>query len=207
MPVRSGPPAGRRTASLAPDYFDALYAREPDPWRFASSEYEAAKYARTLAAIGDRPVGRAWEVGCSIGIFTRQLATRCGAVLAVDVAAAALRQAAGNCAGCANVSFERLQIPADWPPGQFDLIVFSEVLYYLTEQDIAEIGRRMAATLAPGGQIVLVHWTGPTDYPCSGDRAAETFCASVGAELPVIRNERHALYRIDVLAAPDGGAG
>ena len=34
-----------------PGYFERLYARDPDPWRFATSEYERDKYAATLAAL------------------------------------------------------------------------------------------------------------------------------------------------------------
>jgi hypothetical protein len=37
--------------SLAPDYFESLYADDPDPWRFASSAYERNKYETTLAAL------------------------------------------------------------------------------------------------------------------------------------------------------------
>ena len=37
--------------SLPADYFAAIYARDPDPWRFAESDYERAKYAATLAAL------------------------------------------------------------------------------------------------------------------------------------------------------------
>ena len=33
-------------------YFDALYAVDDDPWGFATSPYERAKYDRTLAALG-----------------------------------------------------------------------------------------------------------------------------------------------------------
>jgi cyclopropane fatty-acyl-phospholipid synthase-like methyltransferase len=191
------PPAG----SLPPDYFEAIYDRDLDPWRFATSEYERRKYDRTLAAIGDRPIGRAWEVGCSIGVFTRRLAARCGAVLAVDVAEAALREAGARCAGLPNVTFRRQHVPQEWPEGKFDLIVFSEMLYYLSPADIARTARRATAGLAPQGRIVLVHWTGSTNYPCSGDEAAETFCTAASPELAVRLTERHKRYRIDVLTA------
>lgn len=60
--------------SLEPEYFESLYTKEPDPWRFASSEYERDKYAATLVAISGRKIRSAFEVGCSIGILTRQLA-------------------------------------------------------------------------------------------------------------------------------------
>jgi hypothetical protein len=59
-------------------------------------------------------------------------------------------------------------IPEDWPTGGFDLVVLSEVAYYLTEAGWAEVAERLRGGLEPGGHLVAVHWTGPTDYPRSG---------------------------------------
>ena len=44
------PTAGRR-GTVPAAYFEAKYARSPDPWDFAGSPYEAAKYAATLVAL------------------------------------------------------------------------------------------------------------------------------------------------------------
>ena len=65
-----------------PAHFDRLYGADPDPWKFATSDYERDKYAATLAALPDRRFTRCYEVGCSIGVLTRQLAPRCDAILA-----------------------------------------------------------------------------------------------------------------------------
>ncbi|MFC7609312.1 SAM-dependent methyltransferase [Teichococcus aestuarii] len=65
------------TGSLPAAYFEALYAADPDPWRFRDSAYEAGKYAATLAALERPRYGRVLEVGCSIGVLTKQLAGRC----------------------------------------------------------------------------------------------------------------------------------
>jgi SAM-dependent methyltransferase len=165
----------RRTASIDPAYFDALYAADPDPWRFASSPYEAEKYAATLAALPPRRFADALEVGCSIGILTAHLAPRCGRLLALDVAAAALERAAAHCPG---VRFERRRIPQAWPPGRFDLILLSEVLYYLDADAIRTTAVRAANALQPGGCILMVHYLGETDYPTTGDDSAALFIAA-----------------------------
>jgi SAM-dependent methyltransferase len=179
-------------------YFQAMYERDPDPWRFSSSEYERDKYAATLAAIGTGRIGRAWEVGCSIGVFTAALADRCEALLAVDVAQAALDQAKRRCAGNARVRLERLCVPAQWPEGRFDLIVFSEVLYFLSGSDIQLTARRASASLEPAGRIVLVNWTGENDQPLNGDAAADAFLAAA-PELCLVHQDRRPGYRLDVL--------
>jgi predicted TPR repeat methyltransferase len=191
----------RRTASIPDAYFEALYDGGQDPWQFGSSDYEREKYAATLAAIGSARVGQVWEVGCSIGVFTQALAGICDDLLAVDVAESALAQARERCADLPHVAFERMRIPDQWPLGRFDVIVFSEVLYYLAPNDIRATAWRTLLSLAPKGRVVLVHWTGETDYPCTGDQAADMFRETCGHRLTTLRQERHAAYRLDVLQA------
>src|SRR5215213_358552 len=118
----------RPAGSLPPGYFEAIYARDPDPWRFADSDYERAKYDATLAALARPCYGRALEVGCSIGVLTRDLAPRCAALLAVDAAAAPLEAARARCAGLPQVEFARMLVLRDWPEAAppFDLILLSE---------------------------------------------------------------------------------
>ena len=65
---------GRAEETMTPAYFDQLYAVDDDPWQLATSDYEQAKYARTLAALPRSRYGSALEVGCSIGVLTTQLA-------------------------------------------------------------------------------------------------------------------------------------
>jgi 2-polyprenyl-3-methyl-5-hydroxy-6-metoxy-1,4-benzoquinol methylase len=128
--------------SLEPEYFESLYIKNPDPWRFATSEYERGKYEATLAAISGRKIRSAFEIGCSIGILTRQLAAYCESLFAIDVAPQALEPARMNCTGLSNVEFARMQIPKKWPRKRFDLLVLSEVLYYFCADDIRKIAHK-----------------------------------------------------------------
>lgn len=183
----------RRTEPIDPAYFEQLYAADPDPWRFATSDYERDKYAATLAAVPGR-CADGLEVGCSIGVLTAQLAARCDRLLALDVAEAAMAQARQRCPG---VRFERRRIPDEWPHGRFDLIVLSEVLYYLDRPGIERAAALARGSLQPGGCILLVHYLGGTDYPSTGDEAATWFIAASG--LTPDRQERAEMYRIDRL--------
>jgi cyclopropane fatty-acyl-phospholipid synthase-like methyltransferase len=183
--------------SLPAAYFDALYARDNDPWRFASSPYERAKYAATLRALPTALFANALEIGCSIGVLTRRLAKHCAALLAIDVAEAALAQARCRCAGLDNVAFERLEMPKEWPQQSFDLILLSEVLYYLSPDDIARTARRARESLRASGTVLLVHYILPTDYPCSGDTASDIFIAE--ARLATVLQRRQPAYRLDLM--------
>jgi 2-polyprenyl-3-methyl-5-hydroxy-6-metoxy-1,4-benzoquinol methylase len=190
----------RHVQTLDPAYFDAVYASDPDPWKFASSDYERNKYAVTLAALPKPRYVRALEIGCSIGVLTRALAGRCDAILAVDVAQAPLRRARHRCSDLPNARFEQMFVPEHWPEGAFDLILLSEVVYYMHEADVTRLASRVDQSLAPGGDIVLVHWTEETDYPLTGDEAADLFIAAMRKSAQVQRTHRHFHFRLDVLA-------
>ena len=191
----------RFEASLPPGYFDKLYKDNSDPWQFATSDYEHGKYAATLASLPRDRYLSALEVGCSIGVLTQRVAARCEVMLALDLAASALNQARERCGTLKHVRFEQRRIPADWPEGRFDLILLSEVVYYLDRADVGELASRVEASLVPGGDIVLVHWLGKTHYPLSGDEAAECFIACASGFASVRHQERTDQYRLDVLGA------
>ncbi|MDP4021451.1 SAM-dependent methyltransferase [Methylobacterium sp. NEAU 140] len=191
----------RRTGTLPDDYFAGMYASDPDPWGFATSAYERDKYAATLASLPRPRYRSAFEPACSIGVFTRTLAGRCDRLLASDPVPAAVAAARARCADLPGVTVAQQSVPADWPEGRFDLIVLSEFLYFLDRSDLAALVGRVDGTIDPGGDIVLVHWLGLTDYPLSGDEAAEGFIAqAAGFAVPLHRTRTDA-YRIDVLRA------
>ena len=121
--------------------FDALFTGDPDPWNFETSGYEAAKRRATVACLGDRTFARALEVGCATGALTAELAERCETLIGIDVSQAALDIAKHRLADRPGVNLSRLEVPAAWPEGTFDLIVFSEVLYFLDPVEIDRASR------------------------------------------------------------------
>ncbi len=206
MPAPTAPYL-RPDGSVDPSYFEALFAAETDPWGFETSDYEADKYAATLAALPRDRYDRAFEAGCANGVLTEQLAPRCGSLLAVDVAPDALARARARLAGVAQVTVERREMPDEMPAGPFDLALVSEVGYYLARPRLADWAERLARAVAPGGHLVLVHWTGPTDYPLTADDVHGLFLARPG--WTHLGGDRRARYRLDVLqrdARADAGA-
>jgi 2-polyprenyl-3-methyl-5-hydroxy-6-metoxy-1,4-benzoquinol methylase len=179
--------------------FERLYADNNDPWNFHGSAYEREKYAHTLAALGDRNFSDALEIGCSIGVFTRLFAARCTHLLALDGSAKALHLARQHCNELSHVSFIQAQVPAQWPAGTFDVQVFSEILYFLSVADLCALAAKAVAALAPGGQILLVNWTGETNTPTTGNQAADIFIQATGLQTLLARQADS--YRLDVLRA------
>jgi len=189
------------TESRSPAHFQRIYDANPDPWGFASKPYEQEKYRRTVQALGGRRFASGLEIGCSLGFLTRMLAPECEALLGVDLLEQPLEAARQRCADQPRVRFERMQVPGEWPDGRWDLIVLSEVLYFLTPADIDRCAGRVLASLLPNAMVVLVNWLGQSDDPCTGDEAANRFITAAAGPLRVVHQDRQPGYRLDILAS------
>lgn len=143
------------------DEFEARYRADPDPWRYEDSDYERAKYAETLRACGEGPFLNALELGGSIGVFTALLAPRCQMLTTVDVAKTAAAMARRRLAGTTGVKVICGAIPDAVPEGEYDLIVASEILYYLGSHDLDRTLAMIRSRLVSGGRLVAVHWRTP----------------------------------------------
>ena len=149
-----------RSRDSTPDaahVFEELHRSDVDPWRTGTSWYEARRRALALACLPRERVGTVLEVGCSVGELTAALAERADHVVAVDVSEAALAAAARRCAG-RSVRLERLRVPGEWPEGSFDVVVLSEIGYFLTGAELAETLWKACSALTPDGALLLVHW-------------------------------------------------
>jgi hypothetical protein len=164
--------------TVSASYFDGMYAGSPDPWGFASRWYEARKYAITVAMLPEERYGDAFEPGCSVGVLSDLLASRCERLLCCDIAPAAVKSAAQRTAARGNVRVQQRALPQDWPAGQFDLIVLSEILYYFAGTDLDHVLDLTAAALRPGATLLAVHWRHPVaEYPRSGDNVHAALAA------------------------------
>jgi predicted TPR repeat methyltransferase len=191
--------------SLTAAYFDALYRQDPDPWKFETSDYEAQKYAATLAALSKPRYRAGFEIGGSIGVFTEMLAHRCDTLLSVDVSSQAQQVAIERCRSLPHVQFQLLSVPESYPDAMFDLTVLSEVGYYWCWEDLYQAQTLILGHLEPGGQLLLVHWTPYTDdydNPLSGDQVHDAFLALPSTALKHIKGERAEHYRLDLFERP-----
>lgn len=187
--------------SLNLDYFKDIYDRSEDPWNFETSAYEAAKYAATIAALPNKQEERVLEVGCSIGVLTRLLAQRCTHLLAIDVSQKALDIATRRCEHVRNVTFKKASFPKELPADQFNLIMVSEVAYYLSAADWKAAIGALYERLVSGGHIVLVHWLPEVpDYPQTGDEVHDRFKQLMRDKMKSVFSNRAENYRIDVWA-------
>jgi SAM-dependent methyltransferase len=160
--IQAVPPLRRwwRKRRLTPAAFEQFYAKEHDPFGFDSSPYEAGKFAHLIEALDGRRYGRALEIGCSVGSFTEKLADVCDEVVGTDISQAAVDRTRQRLRGRSNVRIERLTFPAEQPQGTFDLIVCSDVLYYLSDRDLPPAIKLLAGLVRPGGSLLALHYLG-----------------------------------------------
>ena len=158
-------------------YFDALYNDNTDPWQYQTRWYEKRKRNICLAVLPQAQYSNAIELGCGNGVFSELLAHRCRALVSIDSNNKAVQLAQQRLAGTLHVRVIQGIIPdiflilkdellhayppsnhspANKPP--FDLIVISEILYYLSPKNIDTVIAWIRQNLAIGGTLLCCHW-------------------------------------------------
>lgn len=154
--------------SASEAYFEAMYRDDADPYRVRTRWYEARKRAVLLSALPVRRFRCADEPGCGAGELTAELAARCDRLLASDFQPAAVASAQQRTAAWRHVKVVQHRLPQDWPAsdddvtdpwrGPFDLIVLSEVGYFLNAAEMTAVAAHCRASLAPDGTLVACDW-------------------------------------------------
>ena len=88
-----------------------------------------------------------------------------------DAAATVVSAARRTCEHRQNVELDVGTVPDRWPTGLFDLVVLSEIGYYVDLQGVARLRNRAIESLRPGGTMIAVHWLGhSSDHVLHGDQ-------------------------------------
>ena len=158
-------------------YFDTLYADNTDPWYYQTRWYEQRKRDICLAVLPQAHYNSAIELGCGNGVFSKLLAQRCQNLLSIDGNNNAVQFAKERLAELPQVkviqgiipnvllNLEAALLSNQLPANQsqdnkpaFDLIVISEILYYLSLNDIDRVIAWVKQNLIVGGTVLCCHW-------------------------------------------------
>jgi cyclopropane fatty-acyl-phospholipid synthase-like methyltransferase len=138
-------------------YFNWRY-RSPDPYKVSASGYEREKMERVMATLGfEKRFASILEIGCGEGNMTARLASISGRTLATDISDMAVRRTRETTSSFPNVETQRLDLLSDEPPGQFDLVVASEVLYYFGKDQLPAVLERITSCVKNRGSVALIH--------------------------------------------------
>lgn len=182
---------------VSQDHLQALYANEDDPWEFRTSAYERAKFRATADVLLRPTYSSALELGCGNGELARHIAPRCARYTGLDAVACALDAARRV---VPEGQFVQAYLPCDLPDGPHDLIVLSEVLYFLDHDGLFSLGHQLARRW-PAAEVVAVTWLGPTGNPLEGEAALMAFVGAVSPGFTATLLARNESYRIDRMVA------
>lgn len=146
------------SAPISPAYFEAMFAGNDDPWSFRSRWYEARKRTITLSSLPRARYLSAYEPGCANGELSADLAARCNRLLISDGTPRAVEIARERVSGMANVEVIEAWVPHEWPQETFDLVVISELGYFLSPDALDELIGKVRGSLRPGGTVLACHW-------------------------------------------------
>jgi SAM-dependent methyltransferase len=167
--------------TVSMSYFDSLYADSEDPWDYRHRWYEARKRDLTLAMLPHQRYAQGYEPGCSTGELSRRLAERCDRLLVSDGNALAVATASERLADQGHVEVRHLLLPGAWPEGSFDLIVISEIGYYLGADGLDTLLAQAQRALLPGGVLLGCHWRHPIEgCALTGDQVHTRMAALPG---------------------------
>ena len=146
------------SASVSPAYFEAMFADNDDPWSFRSRWYETRKRAMTLASLPRARYGNAFEPGCANGELSVELAARCDRLLISDGTRRAVDIARDRLSSMPHVEVMQAWVPDEWPSDGFDLVVISELGYFLSPEALEKLIRKVRGSLQPNGTVLACHW-------------------------------------------------
>ena len=141
--------------------FDKVHRERQDPWDYLTIPVRGVeRFQRVNEVLEEiskgRPFEHALEVGCSEGLYTRELAFKCRALLAVDVSPIALERAQIRCEDFGHVVFRAWDLRREELYESFDLIVAMGVLESLGRpRDLKAAREKLVRLLRPGGWLLV----------------------------------------------------
>src|SRR5690606_11765020 len=149
-------------AAYDQEYNDALYAlNQGDPWQYEQRWYEQRNRQICLAVLPCLQIDSATETGRSNGIISQELAQRTDSLMCLDANDTAVQLAQQRLQVYPHVQVLQCIVPDELPKQKFQLIVVSEILYYLNPTALQQVLTWLHTALEPGGCILSCHWRAP----------------------------------------------
>jgi predicted TPR repeat methyltransferase len=143
-------------------FMEGLWERG-DPWDLENSVYERDRCVRLLKMLEGRRYRRVLEIGCGAGYLTRLLTAHADHIAALDISPTAIDRARSLSTGQTQVDFGVANI-MDYKPqvdGPWDLVVFTETIYYLGWLypffDVAWLALQLFEATRSGGRLMLAN--------------------------------------------------
>lgn len=186
--------------------FEQIFRNQTDPWD-SDNPYQQSKFEKTLEILPKHYFENVLEIGCAEGHFTSKLFRLTDALTAVDISPTAISRARqrDDLQVPNNVRFMRLDFMHEFLTSYFDLVVCSELLYFVVDQeDLSIVADRLSYSVMPRGYLLMAHSNCQVDDPDKpgfdwdvpfGARIiGEKFCES--EHFWLIKEYRTPIYRV-----------
>lgn len=178
MDCASNGPRHSAMATVQAD-FDRLALLDDEGWT-ANNHYH-----ELLLKYVPRDCEDALEVGCGTGALARQLAKRCGRVVALDLSPEMIRVAQARSGEFNNLQFHVADAMTwDFPPSRFDFICSIATLHHLQQRDLLP---KMRDALKPRGVLIILDLVQSQGL---AERLLDVIAMGTSAGLRLIHNGR-----------------
>lgn len=156
---------------------------ESDSSVYVSERHRLVHYellAGQLRELVRGPGQRVLDYGCGEALVAGRLAEACGTLLLLDAAQSVRTRVAERFAGEKRI---RVLGPEDLerePDGSLDLVILNSVLQYVPRDEAEALLRKLAAKLAPGGELVVGDVIPPSVGPVQDAAALMSFARDNG---------------------------
>ncbi|MEE4207823.1 MAG: SAM-dependent methyltransferase [Parvularcula sp.] len=170
------------TSAIDIDGFEARYRSEADPWEVFSKQDELAKCEAVIAAAKRGDTTDILELGSGIGGHSAALCAIAKRLDCIEATPTGVARTRERLAGCTNAKVYQKTLPTKLPRSLYSTIIISELLYYLSVPDMAEVASSVIAALPPDGQLILAHhWAHFEDAQQDGANIHQDFVRCTGA--------------------------
>lgn len=137
------------------NYFNFLY-RQEDPYLVAKPEVKE-RFDRTFSLLDGFYSQKGLEIGCGEGRVTHYLAAKVERVVGFDISDLAIKRAKKINQENPKIEYRTVDILIENITEKYDLIFCSEVLYYLTLQQLKPTIEKIINLLNQHGKLLLLH--------------------------------------------------
>jgi cyclopropane fatty-acyl-phospholipid synthase-like methyltransferase len=140
----------------APSRFERLYAFDKDPFGCETYAYEQEKFLTIVNELGNHQYSHILDIGCGAGTLTRMLASNALKITAIDFSPKAIKHAKSHPSSANNILYQCHDIRNLSLTESYDIIICSEVLYYLAPEEIDRFCRLLSQFQQKGTPIVTI---------------------------------------------------
>lgn len=181
----------------AADFRPVYEETAQDAWNYTRNAFEEDRFGMIVDTLSAIHAAKALEVGCAEGHLTRRLAGSVEDLLACDIMPEAIERARANCDDLDNIRFLAMDVRTHWPEEMFDLVVYSDVLYFFSKREVRRVIRDSAQHVRERGHLLFANewhrryrWFTPPSFIMDELRASDCWECVSSHERPLANEQR-----------------